>query len=371
MISFLLFFYLLLNGALFFGQEITTKITLNTSQSGYSSLQGGTCIYDSITGSVTCVGQNGLSTSFTNIQKQYTNTKPTNGTLIGTYVDTTNAKNTVYVFALAPGSFIGQSKASQIIARAAAEKIFNPVKSGNPPTPNPYPTTSLNESGIDALYGSGGLKVDALLLTYIKNCYFYLEYLVKLEYAARLINYAESIKLDVLSIYDKDNWTGLLQTCQQKAGGWSNLQKLLFAETNKPAWNDLRGLIKASSWQELIKTPFWTAFSSLKPADFLSTDAWQSYLQYTISRGFVQDENILLMLKELKESLFKYIPNIEVAYYHPDFTNLRQGYELFLLHMLVNENKRNRLLPQASQWGIIKNKDGSFDLLSIYKDAQA
>jgi hypothetical protein len=346
----------------------STKIPLNTTQAEYPSIQNATCIYDTTTGAVSCIATSGVSTGFSNVQKQFTSTKPTNGKLIGTYTDPAT-QSTVYVFALAPASLISQAQAAQEIARATAEKIFNPIKGGSKPTPNPYSTISLNQAGIDALYGSSGFKVDGALLTYIKNFYFYLEYLVKLEYAARLLNYAESLKLDILTIIEKNDWPGLVQAAQQKAGGWNALKKALFASTVSPDWDGLRGLIKADSWQSLVKTPFWTSFPGLTPADFEQTAIWQSYIQYTVARSFVQDENILLMLKELKEAIFKYIPNIEVAYYHPDFTNLRQGYELFHLHMILNENKRSRLLSQ-SPWSTVMGKNGSYDLLSIYKAAQ-
>lgn len=101
--------------------------------------------------------------------------------------------------------------------KAIAQALFNPVfPNSNPPKPNPYPTTSINERLVDAFYGPSGLKVDASLLIYIKNFYFFIEYITKLEYAALIAAYADRQNLDTITLLEKKRMARLYRCGGEK-----------------------------------------------------------------------------------------------------------------------------------------------------------
>ena len=261
-----------------------------------------------------------------------------------------------------------QGKYSDV--KIVAQALFNPVfPNSTPPSPNPYPTTSINENAVTALFGSAGLNVDADLLRYIKNFYFYLEYVTKLECAALLAAYGHQQNIDVTTLLEKSTWIEFVDALVKKAGSWANLVVIIGSGTLTPDWQEVQGSIVVSSWKDVVNTPFWKAIS-ITPTMIINSSFWQDFCKYTITRSFLQDASILESIYETDQSIFRFIPNIEVAYYHPDFSQLRNAAEFHRLHLVLTDEVRNRLLKQTKDWATIINPTTKqFDLVKINDQA--
>jgi hypothetical protein len=261
-----------------------------------------------------------------------------------------------------------QGKYSDV--KIVAQALFNPVFPNiTPPSPNPYPTTSINENAVTALFGNAGLNVDADLLRYIKNFYFYLEYVTKLECAALLAAYGHQQNIDVTTLLEKSTWIEFVDALVKKAGSWANLVGIISSGTLTPDWQEVQGSIVVSSWKDVVNTPFWKAIS-VTPAMIINSSFWQDFCKYTITRSFVQDTSILESIYQTDQSIFRFIPNIEVAYYHPDFSQLRNAAEFHRLHLVLTDEVRNRLLKQTKDWSTIINPTTKqFDLVKINDQA--
>jgi hypothetical protein len=217
--------------------------------------------------------------------------------------------------------------------------------------PHPsYPTTSSQEQAVTSFYGS--LHVGEPTLTYIKKYYFYLEYLSKIEYAGRLLAKAKNAGIPFLEIIKTYGWLRLKEQVNVKS--YSELSLL------DPAWPEVQACIAAtlnheiakpssSFWQDLANTSFWKSLT-LTPDDIEKTIFWQNYLKFTIYNSLSTDQNLLFSRYESELAIFKYLPNIEVAYFHPDFTQLRTSSELASIALVLNEHKRNRLLRTCVDW---------------------
>ncbi len=257
-----------------------------------------------------------------------------------------------------------QGKYSDV--KMVAQALFNPVlPNSTPPSPNPYPTTSINENAVVALFGSAGLNVDADLLRYIKNFYFYIEYVTKLEYAALLAAYGRQQNIDVTTLLEKSTWIEFVDTLIKKSGSFTNLITTINAATLTPDWQEVQGTIVVSSWKDVVNTPFWKAIP-VTAQMIINSSFWQDFCKYTITRSFLQDTSILESIYETDQSIFRFIPNIEVAYYHPDFVQLRNAAEFHRLHLVLTDEVRNRLLSQTKDWSTIINQaSGQYDLIKI------
>lgn len=236
-------------------------------------------------------------------------------------------------------------------AETASLALFSPVDSTTkPPTPNPYATTSLNETAIDATFGAQGLNLPANYIQYIKNFYFYLEYVVRLEYAAKLAALASSKNIDFLGTIDNGGWKAFVQKMESAAGSWQALEQQLQAMSTL-AVQDIIGTIHATSWQNLVETDFWQSFENrITAQSIINSTVWQNHLKITICNTLNQDTGLLTSVFESEVTIFKYIPNIEVAYYHPEFTVLRNGSEMFRISLVLTDALRNRLIAQSLDW---------------------
>ncbi len=249
-----------------------------------------------------------------------------------------------------------------------AQALFNPVfVSTGTPKSNPYPTTSINEKAVDALYGKEGLQVDPELVRYIKNFYFYLEYITKLQVAAHIAGYARQKNIDVTSVLEAKSWKGLIDKASSVAGG---LQQLIVAISKAaPDWDDVKGSIVAASWSDLIKTSFWQTID-ITPEMIIASPFWQEYIQYSVLDTFRQDNALLKSIVDIEKTIFRFIPNIEVAYYHPDFIQIRNSGEFARLHLIVTEQVRARFIRQSIAWEpFVDKKSGQIDLVKTYSAA--
>ena len=248
-------------------------------------------------------------------------------------------------------------------AHASAAVLFNPVKPGSqPPQPNPYSTKSLNEAAINATFGPQGLQCDATLITYIKNFYFFLEYVTRVECAARLISLARSRGIDFQTKIEQ-SWSAFVTTMISTVGSWKQVEDLLVNPTLIPSWQECRSSIGAQSWQQLATSDFFTSIP-LTSASLQRFSAWQNYLRYAITHNFEQDQQNLGRIHLVEQTIFKYLPNLEVAYYDPDFTHLRNASEMLHMSLLLNDRYRRRLVQQANDWLLLASNQ-------LYKATQS
>ncbi len=236
-------------------------------------------------------------------------------------------------------------------AQLAAQTLFNPIDpTSKPSKANPYGTVSLNEAAINETFGPQGLNLPTDYIQYIKNFYFYLEYVARLEYAAKLATIASTKGIAMLGTISSGGWHAFVQKMESVAGSWQKLEQELQTIAN-PAWSDIIGTINATSWQNLAETDFWQSFNNRINAQSLNDSmVWQNYLKIMISNTFVQDTGLLTSIFESEVTLFKYIPNIEVAYYHPEFTVLRNGSEMFRINLVLTDALRTRMAMQSTNW---------------------
>ncbi|MBI2775444.1 hypothetical protein HYX58_05545 [Candidatus Dependentiae bacterium] len=255
--------------------------------------------------------------------------------------------------------------------KVVAQALFNPVfPNSNPPKPNPYPTTSINERLVDTFYGANGLKVDPSLLGYIKNFYFFIEYITKLEYAALIAAYADRQNLDTITLLEKKGWQGFIDAVvKQNAGDFTKLISTIDSLNITPNFDDIKNTIVVSSWQNVISTPFWKAIP-VSLTMIRNSSFWQDYCKYAVTRSFVIDASTLESVYQTELSIFRFIPNIEVAYYHPDFIQLRNSSEFNRLRLILNGNMRNRYIAQSKEWShYIDPRTGTYNLIKIYENS--
>lgn len=252
-------------------------------------------------------------------------------------------------------------------AQQIADALFNPVyhgvsgQTGNQAikdgTPNPYPTTSLNEKAVDATFGASGINLDATTVRYIKNFYFYLEYATKIERAAYLAALALQTNLtdnknkptDFFTLLRQGGWSALMSALEKKYGTAVALLQAIRANVKAPSWSSISNSIQATSWQDIVTTDFWKAIP-ITQNDIIQSIVWQEYLKYMITRSFSHDNSLIASLTQVQSNIFRFIPDIEVAYYHPDYSHLRYSAELFGVNLILTANLRNRLLVDCTQW---------------------
>ncbi len=340
------YFFVILAFCFYAGQLSAKQILVNTSNSYFSYLRNDSCFYDDQINTVSCKDHG----TFQNVKKVLHEPQGIQDQLIGSIV---GADGKSYdLFAMTPLQAINHAQDLLATIQATAAVLFNPVERIDEKTvkPNPYAVSSKNAAAVDALFGAKGLKVDSKIIQYFKNFYFYFEYVVKIEFAARIADYAHQNGIDFRSLLETKSWQDLVTLVEGKAGGWSALEKKLFDGSVKPDWNAIQGLIKASSWQDLVTTSFWTSLNKISNQSLTRSSFWQKYVKYTITRSFVQDQQLLLSIKQVEETIFKYIPNIEIAYYTPDFTSLRNASEMFHITLILTDALRNRYVPQCDEW---------------------
>ena len=253
--------------------------------------------------------------------------------------------------------------------KTVADALFNPVfPNTTPARSNPYPTTSINESAIDALYGSA-LGVDADLLGYIKNFYFFLEYITKIECGARLASLGHQQNLDVISLLEKSGWQGFIDALVKKVGSFDAAIKAIDSARTAPDFQSIGGSIVVSSWANVVTTAFWKAIP-VTAQMIINSSFWQDYCKYAVTKSFIQDASILQSIYDIDKSIFRFIPNIEVAFYHEDFIHMRNSAEFQRLHLILTDEARNRLLAQTTDWSkMIQPKMGHYDLVNIYNQS--
>lgn len=240
-------------------------------------------------------------------------------------------------------------KQAAAAAQDVAQVLFNP-------TSNPYPTVSLNEKKIDDLFGPLHAKIGTDTIRFIKNFYFYLEYVTKVERAARMAALATQTQLvdsagkpiDFLGLMGNGGWQAVLSALKKKYTTDAQLTQAL-TTVQTPAWSLAIGAIKASSWQTLIASDFWSAIA-ITTDDLTQSMIWQEYINFMITQAFAYDNSLLAAINQAQASMFRYVPDIETVYYHPDYTRLRHMAELLRINLILTDNLRNRYLKSSAVW---------------------
>lgn len=211
----------------------------------------------------------------------------------------------------------------------------------------PYPTVSIMSSAVDSLYGKDGLNVDAQLLDYIKKLYFYAQYATILEKAAILLGQARAAGVDSFSIIAEQGWPSFQNVVVKKS------------ITAPPAWQDLAKTLQIITAKELQKTTFSIADitktslwknTTVTPSEIENSLFWQEYLKLAIRTTLDVDFAMILARFESEKSIFKYLPNIEISYFHPDFTQQRITSELATTNLLINNKVRTRMIEKSNDW---------------------
>lgn len=261
-----------------------------------------------------------------------------------------------------------------------ADTVFNPTdptQRNNPP--DPYPTSSSNETAVDALFKA--LKVDATIIDHIKKFYFYLEYVVKLELGAKFLRFYEnnklgdSAKLIVAPPSGSQSRTQLVTWAQEQLQKWDNFTKQGKLQANltqiqaikNPDWllfNETVGAALAHlSWKEIGASPFWSSIPIDDRTLIAQSNFWQKYVKYQITAQLLRDQKLIKSLEISEAMVLPYIPTFQTSYYDDDFTQIRQTAELHRTQLALTDNIRDRMLAQSIDW----NK---LNLTDVWKQAE-
>jgi|GEM_PF-1614338 len=178
---------------------------------------------------------------------------------------------------------------------------------------NTIPTTSINESIIDTIYGPSGLNIKADDLIKIKQTYCYLEFLTKIE----------KIKKDPALIQHKKSFENFLQP----------------SPNNRPLMPT----------QTLVQSPGWKSVE-VTNEEILTSSAWQLFLKTMIVSCYDNTADTLKKLNEVNNQLSTYIPNIEVGLYDVNCTRLRLYGESLQLQSIMQNEIRKRYQKQSLDW---------------------
>ena len=249
-----------------------------------------------------------------------------------------------------------------------ASIIFNPILPDGQGAKNPYPTISIYEKAVDEIYGPQGLAVDGQLLDHIKKFYFYLEYVVKVERAAQLIQQGITHALPIDQTM-QHGWKAYITalTTQVGAEGMRKVQEIV---PTADAYNKAVQYCTFATWQEVPRSEFWTT-APVTYADVLRSAIWQNFSKYEVTQAFVNTEKLLPLLAQMNANLFFYVPNMDITYYHRDFTYMRLSMELFRMQLDLNELTCFRYAQDIDDWrSVIDTSHVNASLVKIEEYAQ-
>ena len=192
-----------------------------------------------------------------------------------------------------------------LCAPAAANSLFTPM----------MPTTSINETAIDAIYGKSGLNLPQDDIIQIKQTYGYLEVIVKSHKIATnpaLTQIKESLKNLSLS---KKNSSSLSQD-----------------------------ICNSKEWKSVVITN----------AEIESSDVWQLYLKSSIVDHYENQRDFIETISMIQDQMFPYLANIELNFYNNDFIQLRTFAELLRIKKMLQDNTLQQYVHACIDW---KDKD--------------
>lgn len=226
---------------------------------------------------------------------------------------------------------------------------------------------------IETVFGKKGLACDQDLLKYIKQFYFYFEYLTRIEKAVKILSQAQQKKIDFSKIPAAEFWSQVLQKI-----GTFNFNVELTADDVKQ-WNGLLtgtqsllflGMQQNTNdyWSDIQTSSFWSI--PVSADEMTNSIFWQDYLKFMITNSIYCDADYCQSKEGAAYNLVPHIQSIESSYYIPDFTYERHQYETAQLSLLLNDKIRNRLVGQCNDWKhfpVYGGKDND-DLINFAQD---
>lgn len=225
-----------------------------------------------------------------------------------------------------------------------------------------YINTLFGEKGLGC--GSKNSACDFDLFKYVKQFYFYFEYVARLEKASKMASKTQ-------------DWETIVQT-----KGWQELVKNFKNfdfTTIEPDVTILNALFTNKQellipkkltddfWTDIQTSSFWTIPVSYD--DMRSTRFWQDYIKCLISNSIYCNIDYCRSKEGAAYNLMPQVINIESTYYIPDFTYERHQYETAHVSILLNDMLRNRLLKQCPSWQKIPLTSTTGDnLITIAQD---
>ncbi|MGB8467710.1 MAG: hypothetical protein WCE21_01785 [Candidatus Babeliales bacterium] len=250
-----------------------------------------------------------------------------------------------------------------------AQLLFNPTTGAPDNKPNPYPTQSLNEKAVDTVFGAGGFAVDGTLIRYIKNFYFYLEFLTRIDHAAFYYMAAKQHTIDADAVLKQGGWRALIE--QLKKIDAHITDTIHTAAIGDDAYQQAMAQAMPTLWSAVPGSDFWQHIP-LTQDDLVYSRLWQLLTKFAIAKSFEQGQQMLKSLAQTNMRLFYFVPNMELTYYHRDFTYIRSSAELFRMNLDLQEVLRARYARDCIDWSE-HAKEGTKpnDPVAIYNKARA
>lgn len=168
-------------------------------------------------------------------------------------------------------------------------------------------------NNIDTTFGPKGMNLSSLQIQHIKNCYFYLIFLAKLNLVQTNANF---------KIYESDFQPYLTDNA-----------------TATPHLPD----------QTLVTSHGWISI----PVDaqtIIASPMWQLYCKSMICDIYTYFAAGLEIIENIEKEEFNYVPHFETSYYNQDYTNLRTINTTVRIKMLLENNVKNQYIVQTSDW---------------------
>lgn len=98
---------------------------------------------------------------------------------------------------------------------------------------------------------------------------------------------------------------------------------------------------------------------TLNPLQLKQSKIWQDHLKIMIATSYSQELSLLQTVHQNELELFPLLPQFEVAYYQPSFTQIRKSSELTRIYLILIDRLRNRFLD-----GITRSSGATADPLN-------
>jgi hypothetical protein len=98
---------------------------------------------------------------------------------------------------------------------------------------------------------------------------------------------------------------------------------------------------------------------TLTPLQLKQSKVWQDHLKIMIATSYQQEIGLLKTVHQNELELFPLLPQFEVAYYQPSFTQIRKSSELTRIYLVLIDRLRNRFLDTIN-----RNSDSTADTWS-------
>ncbi|MBI2353334.1 hypothetical protein HYV11_03795 [Candidatus Dependentiae bacterium] len=166
---------------------------------------------------------------------------------------------------------------------------------------------------IDTYFGDIGLHLNKEQIDLIKKAYLYLIFLTKLELVKTDLRYKHYISY--FSDYLKDNDT---------------------PQPHIPS----KELVTSDGWNRVIITD----------QDLKHSSMWQLFCKASIADAYQFYKTALMIIHEVEQQTFNYVPHIETSFYDHDYTNLRTINEMIRIKVELENVCKNFYVSQCNDW---------------------